>query len=171
MKSSSLDAKTKLAHSAFKQSRSFWHNGNSILFHGPEDNILKHYFEHCLQFSGSGECLLQVQGHIGREHNKRTSANVPRVRTALQRDCARRFLRRAKLCLERNGGHSEHVLGAPRQSTSGPWICSQRKYNWTGFHLVPDSQLCHQYNRKDASFKFVWLFWDTRYLPTIAGLS
>ena len=73
-------------------------------------------------------------------------------------------LRRAKLCLKRNGGHREHVLGAPRQSASGYWICSQRKYNWTGFHLVPDSRLDHQYNRKDASFKFVWLFWDTQYV-------
>ena len=75
-------------------------------------------------------------------------------------------LRRAKLCLERNMGHREHVLGAPRQSASGHWICSQRKYNLTGFHLVPDSRLYHQYgsySRKDASFKFVWLFWDTRY--------
>ena len=73
-------------------------------------------------------------------------------------------LRRAKLCLERNGGHLEHVLGALRQSASGHWVCSQSKYNWTGFHLVHDSQLYHQYNRKDTSFKFVWLFLDTRYV-------
>ena len=72
-------------------------------------------------------------------------------------------LRRAKLCLERNEGHREHVLGAPRHSAFGHWNCSQRKYNWTGLHLVPDSRLYHQYNRKDTSFKFVWLFWDTRY--------
>ena len=38
-------------------------------------------------------------------------------------------LRRAKLCLKRNGDHREHVLGAPRQSASGHWICSKRKYN------------------------------------------
>ena len=52
-------------------------------------------------------------------------------------------LRQVKLCLERNGSHREHVLGATQVSGPWRWICPNSKYRWTGLHLVADSWLYH----------------------------
>ena len=62
---------------------------------------------------------------------------------------------------------------AQRASVSDPvrWIPTQAKYLWTGFHLVPHSTLYPQYNPKYTTFKFVLLFWDTRYILGLTGRS
>ena len=71
-------------------------------------------------------------------------------------------LRRAKLPRAKRGSPRTCPRRAPAKCLWALALLS-KKYNWTGSHMVPDSRLYHQYNRKDASFKFVGLFWDTRY--------
>ena len=68
-----------------------------------------------------------------------------------------------KLLLERKVGHHEYVPSAPQSSDPVRWIHTQTKYLLIGFHLVSNSTLYPQYNPKYITFKFVWLFWDTRY--------
>ena len=50
------------------------------------------------------------------------------------------------------------------------WILTQTKYLWIGFHFASDSTLYPQYNPKYTTFKFVWLFWDTRYIDCISRI-
>ena len=73
-----------------------------------------------LPYTGPAQGALRPKG--GGEISGRLCAPPPVCRPK-----AEATLRRAKLCLKRNGGHCEHVLGAPRQSAPEHWICSKKR--------------------------------------------
>ena len=64
---------------------------------------------------------------------------VRRLTLSVCRAAAAATVRRAKQCIERNGGHVEHVLGVVQDGDRGRSKSSQTKYICSDFQVTPGS--------------------------------